>query len=61
VQGRLINVKYDSPAVAFPEDEYSLKGIENPIGISEYHLTKAVPSNLKSSLPSIAEIENKLK
>lgn len=41
--------------------EYALKGIEKPIGISEYQLTKAIPSNLKSSLPSIAQIEKNLK
>jgi hypothetical protein len=41
--------------------EYALKGIEKPIGISEYQLTKAIPSNLKSSLPSISEIEDNLK
>jgi predicted nuclease of restriction endonuclease-like (RecB) superfamily len=41
--------------------EYALKGIEKPIGISEYQLTKAVPSDLKSSLPSIAQIEHNLK
>ena len=40
--------------------EYTLKGIEKPIGISEYELTKSLPDNLKSSLPSIEEIENEL-
>lgn len=37
--------------------EYALKGIEKPIGISEYELTKAIPEKLKGSLPSIEEIE----
>jgi predicted nuclease of restriction endonuclease-like (RecB) superfamily len=41
--------------------EYSLKGIEKPIGISEYSLTKAIPTSLKGSLPSVAEIEKNLK
>ncbi|WDF79051.1 PDDEXK nuclease domain-containing protein [Mucilaginibacter sp. KACC 22773] len=41
--------------------EYALKGLEKPIGVSEYNLTKAIPSNLKGSLPSIAEIEKNLK
>jgi hypothetical protein len=41
--------------------EYSLKGIEKPIRISEYNLTKAIPTSLKGSLPSIAEIEENLK
>lgn len=40
--------------------EYALKGLEKPIGVSEYHLTKAVPTNFMGSLPSIEEIENNL-
>lgn len=42
------------------EAEYALKGIEKPIGISEYELTKAIPENLRSTLPSIQEIEAEL-
>jgi predicted nuclease of restriction endonuclease-like (RecB) superfamily len=38
--------------------EYALKDINKPIGISEYELTKAIPENLKSSLPSIEQIES---
>lgn len=37
--------------------EYALSDIHKPIGISAYQLTQALPDNLKSSLPSIAEIE----
>jgi len=40
--------------------EYALKDINKPIGISEYELTKAIPDKLKSSLPSIDEIEKEL-
>ena len=40
--------------------EYALKGIETPIGVSEYQLTQALPDNLKASLPSIEEIELEL-
>ncbi len=40
--------------------EYALKDINKPIGVSEYELTKAIPKKLKSSLPSIEEIENEL-
>jgi hypothetical protein len=40
--------------------EYALKGIQTPIGVSEYQLTQALPDNLKSSLPSIEEIELEL-
>jgi predicted nuclease of restriction endonuclease-like (RecB) superfamily len=41
--------------------EYALKDINKPIGVSEYELTQALPDNLKSSLPSIEEIEQNLK
>jgi predicted nuclease of restriction endonuclease-like (RecB) superfamily len=42
--------------------EYSLAGVNNPIGISnwENEITKSLPENLISSLPSIEEIENEL-
>lgn len=40
--------------------EYALSDIHKPIGVSEYQLTQALPDNLKSSLPSIAEIEAEL-
>jgi predicted nuclease of restriction endonuclease-like (RecB) superfamily len=40
--------------------EYALKGIEKPIGVSEYKFTKAIPPNLKAGLPSIADIEQNL-
>lgn len=40
--------------------EYALRDISKPIGISEYELTQAIPDKLKSSLPSIAEIEAEL-
>ena len=40
--------------------EYALKDINKPIGISEYKLTRLLPKNLKSSLPSIQDIEYEL-
>ncbi|MBF0233684.1 MAG: DUF1016 family protein [SAR324 cluster bacterium] len=40
--------------------EYALRDIHKPIGVSEYELTRALPENLKSSLPSIEEIEREL-
>jgi predicted nuclease of restriction endonuclease-like (RecB) superfamily len=40
--------------------EYTLRGMTKPIGISEYELTRILPDNLKGSLPSVEEIENKL-
>lgn len=40
--------------------EYSLRDIHKPIGISDYELTRALPENLKSSLPTVDEIEAEL-
>ena len=40
--------------------EYALRDTNKPIGVSEYELTRALPENLKPSLPSIDEIENEL-
>jgi predicted nuclease of restriction endonuclease-like (RecB) superfamily len=40
--------------------EYALKGVHKAIGVSEYRLTRALPAKLKSSLPSIEEIEAEL-
>jgi predicted nuclease of restriction endonuclease-like (RecB) superfamily len=40
--------------------EYSLKDMHKPIGVSEYQLTHALPDELKSSLPTIEEIEAEL-
>ncbi|HID28480.1 MAG TPA: DUF1016 domain-containing protein [Desulfobacterales bacterium] len=40
--------------------EYALRGLSKPIGVSEYELTRALPEDLKSSLPTIEEIEAEL-
>lgn len=42
------------------ETEFALRDINKPMGISEFQLTEILPDNLKSSLPSIEEIENEL-
>ena len=39
------------------EAEYALRGMSQPIGIAEFQLSKAVPKNIKSELPTIEEIE----
>jgi predicted nuclease of restriction endonuclease-like (RecB) superfamily len=43
------------------EVEYALENTNQPIGVSEYELSKLLPENYKSSLPSIEEIEEGLK
>jgi predicted nuclease of restriction endonuclease-like (RecB) superfamily len=40
--------------------EYALRGMNKPIGVSEYELTRALPDELKSSLPTIEELEAEL-
>lgn len=42
------------------EVEFALRNMSSPIGISQYILTKNLPDNLKSSMPTIEEIENEL-
>ena len=43
--------------------EYSLAGYQNPIGVAEWEnrIQESLPEDLRSSLPSIEEIENELK
>ena len=40
--------------------EYALRGMSKPIGVSEYELTRALPANLRSALPTVEEIEAQL-
>jgi predicted nuclease of restriction endonuclease-like (RecB) superfamily len=40
--------------------EYALKGYSSAIGISDYQISKAVPEELKSSLPQIEDIEREM-
>ena len=40
--------------------QYALTGYDQPIGISDYEFSKAIPENLKSVLPSIEEVEEEL-
>lgn len=42
--------------------EYAFRGIDRPMGVVEYEtmLTKAIPEGLKSSLPTVEEIEAEL-
>lgn len=41
--------------------EYALKDLSKPIGVSAYLLTAALPEDLKSSLPSVEDFEQKLR
>lgn len=64
-----LKAKTDSPSIGLIlcQDknqivaEYALRGVERPIGVSEYELTRALPKDLKSSLPTVEEIESELR
>ena len=40
--------------------QYALSGYNQPIGVSDYQLSKAIPENLKSALPTVEEVEEEL-
>jgi predicted nuclease of restriction endonuclease-like (RecB) superfamily len=40
--------------------QYALEGYNQPIGVSDYQLSKAIPEELKSALPTIEEVEQEL-
>lgn len=40
--------------------EYALRGMAQPMGIADFKLSKAVPNELKSTLPSIESLEKEL-
>lgn len=40
--------------------QYALSGYNQPIGVSDYELSKAIPDNLKSTLPTVEEVEQEL-
>ena len=64
----LLKTEMDSPTIGIlicksKNDtvvEYTLKDINKPIGVSEYVITQSLPDELKSSLPSIEELEAEL-
>lgn len=47
------------PAELLPT-EYALRGMDKPIGVSSFELTRALPETLQTSLPSIEAIEREL-
>ena len=42
------------------EAEFALRDINKPIGVSEFNFTEILPEELKSSLPTIEELEKEL-
>lgn len=41
--------------------EYSLKDMSKPIGVSEYRITSSLPAELKKQLPSVEDIQKRIK
>ncbi len=41
--------------------EYSLKDISKPIGVSEYKVTSSLPEDLEKQLPSVEDIQKRIK
>jgi len=41
--------------------EYSLKDISKPIGVSEYKVTRSLPDALEEQLPSVEDIQKRIK
>ena len=41
--------------------EYSLKDISKPIGVSEYKITSSLPDDLEKQLPSVEDIQKRIK
>ncbi len=39
------------------EVEYAIRGMNKPMGVAEYKLTKELPNELKGSLPTIEEFK----
>lgn len=40
--------------------EYALRDTAQPLGVAEYKLLESLPAELKTNLPSIAQIEREL-
>ena len=41
--------------------EYSFKDISKPIGVSEYKITSSLPDDLEKQLPSVEDIQKRIK
>ncbi len=42
------------------EVEYALRGLEKPMGVAEYKLTKELPKELQGALPSFKDLEEEI-
>ncbi len=42
------------------EVEYALRGLDKPVGVSEYVLTRELPVELQNKLPNAKQLEEKI-
>lgn len=42
------------------EEEYALRGINKPVGVAEFMLTRKLPKELRNKLPDIKELESEI-
>lgn len=64
----LLKREHDNPSIGIilcktknkVKAEYALRDINKPIGVSEFKLLESIPEELKTSLPTIEEIEKEL-
>jgi len=43
------------------EVDYALRGIDKPVGVAEFRITKELPSELNGKLPDVKQIENEIR
>ena len=41
--------------------EFALRGIDKPMGVADYYLTKKLPKHLQGKFPTARQIEDKIK
>lgn len=66
---KIIKTEQDNPSIGLllcksKNDivaEYSLRDMSKPIGVSEYKITSRLPETLEKQLPSIEDIQNRIK
>lgn len=64
----LLKREHDNPSIGIIlcktknkiKAEYALRDINKPIGVSEFKLVESIPEELKTSLPTIEELEKEL-
>ena len=66
---KFVKLPYENPTIGIilcsskkrTTVEFALHGIDKPMGVAQYYLTKKLPQDLQDKLPSADEIESKIK